>query len=83
MKCQHCQDVLNKAQFRSNREMKSCPNCSKSNGEYHVYYPYPEAFGTTEKRVTANNPDGPQSYCTDCRGGQEPHSYAPTLCCDI
>ena len=37
----------------------------------HVFYRYPEDFGTTEKRSTSLNPDGPQSYCTKCRANQK------------
>ena len=68
--CKVCGKELNKAQIENyqGREYKSCPKCSKENGEEHVYYRYIEDFGTTELRVTRNNPMGVQSWCTSCRG---------------
>lgn len=65
--CKICGRPLNKAQFSADRQFKSCPKCSTENGEEHVYYKYSEDFRTSEKRVTQNNPDGPQSYCYTCR----------------
>ncbi|MFX3617918.1 MAG: hypothetical protein ACE3JK_10345 [Sporolactobacillus sp.] len=70
--CTHCGKPLNEAQFRPG--FKSCPRCSTNGGEEHIYYPYPDAFGTTDKRITRNHPDGDQSYCARCRGNdQGPH----------
>jgi len=83
MDCKHCQKPLATGIFKQNRTFKSCPNCSKNNGQYHVYYPYSAAFGTTPKRSTGVNPDGPQSHCIDCRGGQSPHSFPPILCNNV
>ena len=52
---------------------KSCPGCSKKADE-HVYYPCPDSFGTTSKRITENNPLGLQSHCNRCRAGKTgPH----------
>lgn len=71
MNCQNCNEPLNKSIFNSDRTKKSCPNCSQENGKVHVFYDYPSAFGTTEKRANSKNPDGPQSYCTPCRGSKK------------
>lgn len=46
-------------------EYKSCPNCSRMQGE-HVFYRRDD-FGYTEKRETENNPEGIQSWCARCR----------------
>ncbi len=78
MNCKHCGKPLNETQYHEN--LKSCPNCSVKNGTEHVFYSYPEAFGTTSLRATSNRPDGPQSYCTACRGGQEQMDFSPILC---
>jgi hypothetical protein len=53
--------ALNKSQWR-----KSCPNCSQREGKL-IYYDYPESFGTSEKRITALEPSGAQSWCYECR----------------
>ena len=63
MLCRICGKPLHESQYSENREYKSCPRCSVINGVEHIYFPYPEEFGTTEKRESINNPDGPQSYC--------------------
>jgi len=67
--CKHCGLPLNQSQFKSkdNQDYKSCPYCSKIDGEEHIYYEYPDTFGTTDKRASSNYPDGPQSYCRFCR----------------
>jgi len=64
MYCKHCELPLKDSQERGG--YKSCPKCSRRAGE-HIYYPK-SSFGFTEKRVTANHPDGIQSYCEPCRG---------------
>lgn len=66
--CKVCGQPLNETQWRKEKQYKSCPKCSVDNGDEHVYYEYPAYFGMTPKRSTTNNPDGPQSYCTSCRG---------------
>lgn len=70
MNCAHCGKPLNKSIYKG--KMKSCPSCSEANGQYHVFYPYPASFGTTPKRASTNHPDGPQSHCQSCRGGNPP-----------
>jgi hypothetical protein len=50
------------------KKYKSCPRCSTKNGNEHVYYEFPDAFGVTEKRKSDKHPEGPQSYCIACRG---------------
>lgn len=44
---------------------KTCPNCSVLRGAL-VFLPL-ESFGWSERRKTALNPDGVQSWCTECR----------------
>ncbi len=69
--CQHCGQPLNRAQFRKNGTLKSCPKCSQNDGVHHVYHPYPEAFGVSSARSNDINPEGPQSYCSACRRGTD------------
>ncbi len=78
MNCKHCNRPLNEAQYHN--DLKSCPNCSTQNGEEHVFYKYPEAFGTTPLRATSVRPDGPQSHCTACRGGKDQSEFDEILC---
>lgn len=78
MNCNHCNKPLNVAQYHN--DLKSCPNCSTQNGVEHVFYKYPKAFGTTPKRATNARPDGPQSYCTACRGRQVQTEFDKILC---
>lgn len=65
--CKYCGKPLEDAQVRG--EYKSCPKCSKNVGE-HIFY-LESRFGFTEKRVTPNNADGIQSWCTRCRTHHE------------
>lgn len=74
--CSCCGRSLTDAQFLiiDNTIYKSCPECSKQVGE-HVFYKCPEAFGTTPKRITQQNPMGLQSYCGPCRSNKTgPHN---------
>lgn len=66
--CSCCTQPLNRGIWSDDSKLKTCPLCSTTQGEQHVFRLYPEEFGTTERRVTQNNPDGAQSYCVDCRG---------------
>lgn len=70
-KCIICNEPLNITQWRRDKQYKSCPKCSTINGNEHVYYEFPDAFGITEKRKSHNHPEGPQSYCVACRGRGE------------
>lgn len=81
--CASCGKPLNKSQFSKNRDYKSCPNCSVNNGMEHVFYPYPTNFGTTQLRITPKTPDGAQSYCYRCRGGDEGPYEDGILCSQI
>ena len=54
---------------------------SKNNEREHVYYKYPDKFGTTDKRITKTNPDGAQSYCVDCRGGSNISNNSDSRLC--
>jgi phage FluMu protein Com len=65
--CQHCGKQLSESQYRKGKQYKSCPKCSSDNGGEHVYYKYPENFGTTPLRASTNSPEGAQSYCYSCR----------------
>lgn len=77
--CKVCGKLLNRSQYSKDGTFKSCPNCSTVNGEEHVYYSYPEDFGTTPKRASSNRPDGPQSHCESCRF--EKSSYPSSILC--
>jgi len=81
MNCEHCGKPLKDAQYNATESLKSCPNCSKIDGHQHIYYNYPEAFGTTELRSTMTHPDGPQSYCNACRA-DSPETPEPINCED-
>ena len=72
MQCQHCRRPLNEAQWRLNNAFKSCPKCSTNNGLEHVYYRYPDNFGTTQHRSSSAHPEGPQSHCVTCRSNSTP-----------
>lgn len=77
--CRHCGQALNISQRDDevNPKYKSCPSCSTNHGEEHIFYRHPEAFGTSERRVSPTTPDGAQSYCTRCRSGRTgPYSDA-------
>ena len=78
MNCNRCNRPLNEAQYHEN--LKSGPNCSVNNAHEHVFYSYPDAFGTTPLRATSVHPDGPQSHCTACRGGKDASDFNSILC---
>ena len=78
MNCYSCGKPLNQAQFHN--QLKSCPRCSVKNTNEHIFYSYPQAFGNTPRRASSNHPDGPQSHCYACRGGQEQESFTPVKC---
>lgn len=80
--CKICGRPLNETQWRNNKNFKSCPKCSEENGQEHVYYEYPRCFGTSNARITPNNPDGAQSYCVPCRGNGESYPNA-RLCSEF
>jgi len=80
--CKACNKELNKSQYRKGDKYKSCPNCSTKNGKEHVYYLYPENFGTTPKRASTKRPDGPQSHCESCRFDRDSHPKQ-ILCSEI
>ncbi|PKF77825.1 hypothetical protein CW749_20010 [Vibrio sp. vnigr-6D03] len=65
--CSCCGKKLNYSLRTPDGLFKSCPRCSSTNGEFHVFLPYPENFGTSGARVSDANPDGIQSHCIDCR----------------
>lgn len=56
MLCPICSKPLNVSQWKNG--YKSCPACSQNAG-IHIFYKYPDAFGTTPLRATPNHPDGP------------------------
>ena len=57
-------------------------SCSQNNGKEHVYYEYPEHFGTTPKRASSKRPEGPQSHCESCRFNRGSYPKA-ILCSEI
>jgi phage FluMu protein Com len=81
MNCEHCGKPLNQSQYNATESLKSCPSCSTIDGHQHVYYEYPEQFGTTELRSTAPHPEGPQSHCNACRA-QSPEAPDQIICED-
>ena len=84
MICIVCKRKLTDSIFSNDRKYKSCPKCSKLNGQQHVFFPYPSSFGTSEKRVTYNTPDGAQSYCYIHRGNSnKPIPNGGLLCGDL
>lgn len=75
-RCIHCGKPLKDSQYSDDKCYKSCPKCSVDDGEEHIFYPMDD-FGTTPKRRTSVHPDGPQSYCQECRGENHgPHAGA-------
>jgi hypothetical protein len=74
--CPHCANALNRARYSADKSLKSCPRCSVEHG-VHVFHAHPDAFGTTDARVTDATPDGVQSYCSACRIGETPPSGTP------
>ena len=76
--CEFCGNPLSDAQYLLVKDVvyKSCPNCSVDSTQ-HIHYLCPDAFGTTEKRITSNNPMGLQSHCAKCRSNKiGPHENA-------
>lgn len=71
MQCLCCNMKINSGRIFKREEngqlFKSCPNCSKTHGVEHIFHPHPRDFGQTPARKSAKNPDGDQSYCSDCR----------------
>ena len=81
--CKHCGKPLNQSQYRHNKQYKSCPACSVADGEEHIFYSYPDAFGTTLLRSTQGSPEGAQSYCRICRGNNEPIHHGNKKCSEL
>ena len=79
-RCTHCETPLNRSRYSQDRKLKSCPRCSVNNGKQHVFWPQPEAFGTTEARASEENADGIQSHCTACRQREEPSLDDAVMC---
>lgn len=76
--CKKCRGDITKAQYAliGEKVYKSCPDCSKTKGE-HIFYPCPNDFGRTDRRITETNPLGLQSHCVKCRGNKKgPHQGA-------
>lgn len=76
--CKKCGKPLSKSIYSKDGALKSCPSCSQSNGKYHVFHEYPDAYGTTPLRKSGPHSDGPQSHCTVCRSNKGP---APGIEC--
>ncbi len=81
MICEICKKPLNRTEWSADGTLKSCPNCSAhSKKKQHVYYHYPEKFGTTPMRSTPKHPEGPQSYCSSCRAEDIPDLSQAIYC---
>lgn len=83
MRCKHCGKPLNQSQYAQGGSLKSCPKCSTEDGEEHIFYSYPGAFGQSEKRASASIPDGAQSWCTLCRGDDYGPHYGGFRCSEV
>lgn len=70
MNCIICHRPLHESQYANEHTLKSCPRCSMQNGEEHIYWDYPSAYGTSDRRRTVRHSEGPQSYCTPHRGNE-------------
>jgi hypothetical protein len=72
--CASCREPLNHSLADKGGNWKSCPNCSALNvrENEHVFHRFPAAFGTSVKRISAETPDGRQSWCTSCRLRDQP-----------
>ncbi len=68
MTCQNCHQPLSASQWSKSETWKSCPNCSQDDGAQHVFHVFPSDFGQTDARSSSPHPEGPQSYCNECRG---------------
>jgi len=82
-RCAHCRQQLNKSLYSADRAWKSCPLCSKVNGVEHVFYEYPNAFGTSDARISDEAPDGAQSYCITCRPRIRQEPTARSRACSV
>jgi hypothetical protein len=82
IKCLDCGLPLNRSQYSPDRRWKSCPKCSATDGEQHVFLEYPDAFGVSEARETDDSPDGAKSYCVACRTGN-PQEHEERLCSTV
>lgn len=69
--CQTCEKPLNRTRYSRNGRWKTCPRCSKRHGSQHIYLACPDSFGKAGARRTVANPEGFQSYCTECRRGRK------------
>ena len=77
--CRHCGLPLGASVHRG--DYKSCPNCSQSDGEEHIFYPYPSEFGKSSKRISSEKPDGDQSWCRRCRPKRQSGLYPDGIRC--
>lgn len=68
--CSVCKQPLDKSLYNDDETFKSCPLCSQKEG-VHIFYPYPDCFGTTYTRSSKTHPEGPQSQCVNCRSREE------------
>ena len=75
-RCAHCNKLLNRSVYSPDNTWKSCPRCSSLEGAEHVFYEYPDGYGTSDARISDDAPDGAQSYCKTCRVGQEPTTHS-------
>lgn len=81
-RCRHCNEPLNRARKSHDLKLKSCPRCSASNGDEHVFFESPAAFGTSDKRASGESPDGVQSHCIACRTNTT-SAFPMTSCAEV
>jgi hypothetical protein len=77
--CAHCTKTLTSNRYSADKQLKSCPSCSKHDGKGHVFYPYPAAFTEGDKTATGGTLVGPPSHCTACRSSRPP-MFKPVPC---
>lgn len=77
--CTNCSKPLRDSQYSTDGDLKSCPNCSRSDGKVHVYYPTPDAFGTTHQACECQEP---RRSAEPLRGLSQRRSHAKKRTCD-
>ena len=83
MICRHCGKPLNESQYAQEMTLKSCPKCSVEDGKEHIFYSYPQNFGTSMKRISTKIPDGAQSWCSLCRAEDFGPHFGGIRCSEV
>jgi hypothetical protein len=82
-RCETCAAPLNRSRRSRDGLWKSCPKCSVRDGIHHVFWPFPDAFGVSQARVSGEDAEGAQSYCTSCRGRGGPSNGSRKSCAEL